>query len=308
MTRGRLLAAGIAAVTLVLVAVLAAVFVPRWWRGDGGSYAPRHMVVQTSVAPRRSLFGQVVNANVRIVVDPRRIDPKSVRVDPDFHPFAIRSESDTRSRIGRAAVLSYRYELQCVVAACVPRGGAGRSRAAADAVSFRPVRIAVQTREGKVIRSAHAWPVLGVQSRLTAQDIALGEPRVETPFVAPAVTWRVDPLAIGVTASALAVLLILGAGVLVASVALTDRRPMRVLRIPRHLTPVERALALAEHAVRRGETDEGRKALERLAVELRRRGSPQEADDAERLAWSEGRPTPESVAVLADEVRSNGAH
>src|SRR5215475_11749760 len=106
MTRGRLAAAGTAAVTLVLVAVLAAVYVPRWWRGDGGSYAPRHMVVRTSVTPRRSLFGQVVTAKVRVLVDPRRIDTASVRVDPDFRPFAIRSESDTRSRIGRAAVLT----------------------------------------------------------------------------------------------------------------------------------------------------------------------------------------------------------
>jgi hypothetical protein len=307
MTRGRLLAAVVAVVTLIAVAVLAAVFVPRWWRGDGGSYAPRHMIVRTSVSPRRSLFGQVVTATVSVVVDPRRVDPASVRVAPTFRPFAIRSESDTRSRIGRAAVLSYRYELQCVVAACVPRGGSGRERAAATSVSFRPARVFARARDGKALRSAHAWPVLGVQSRLTAQDIALGLPRVESPFAAPPVTWRVDPLVIGVTASALAVLLVLGAGVLVASVALGDRRPMRVLRIPGHLTPVERALALAEHAVERSETEESRKALERLAVELRRRGSTGAADDAERLAWSSGRPTPEALAPLAQDVRSNGA-
>jgi hypothetical protein len=100
---------------------------------------------------------------------------------------------------------------------------------------------------------------------------------------------------------------VLGAGALVVRVALLDRRPLRALRIPPHLTPIDRALALAEHAARHGEVDESRKALERLAAELRRHGAVERAGDAERLAWSARSPTPESVETLADAVRSNGA-
>jgi hypothetical protein len=307
MTRGRLVAAIVAVLTLVVVAVLAGVFVPRWLGRGGGSYAPRHAIVRTSLTPRRSLFGQVVTATVTAVVDPSRVDPGSIRVDPDFRPFSIRSENDGRSRIGRASVVWFSYELQCLAVACVPTGGSGKGRAAATSISFRPVRVSMRALDGKTLASAHAWPVLGVQSRLTADDIALGLPHVESPLAASPVTWRIDPLVLEVTASGLALLLILGAGVLVASVALADRRPMRVLRIPGHLTPVDRALALAEHAVDQNETEESRKALERLAVELRRRGSMREADDAEQLAWSSGAPTRERLAPLADEVRSNGA-
>jgi hypothetical protein len=101
--------------------------------------------------------------------------------------------------------------------------------------------------------------------------------------------------------------LILGAGWLVASVVGGDTRLVRTRQIPAHLTPIERALALAEHAAAHGEVDESRKALERLAAELRRRRAVAQADDAERLAWSETDPSQESVAALATSVRSNGA-
>jgi hypothetical protein len=307
LTRGRLAATGVAALTLAAVA--AVVVVARgWWRGDGGSYAPRHVLVRTSVSPRRSLFGQVVTASVRVVVDPRRVDPASVSVAGEFRPFSVRSQEERRGRTGRASVLTFRYALQCVSAACVPRGGSGRSRAAASTFSLRPARLSVRTRAGRSVTSAVRWPVFGVQSRLTAQDLAYGWPLPESPFSAPAVTWRVRPVVVGGVAVGLALLCLLGAGALVASVALADRRPLRVLRIPRNMTPIDRALALAEHAARRGETDESRKALERLAVELRRHSAPAQAVAAERLAWSAGAPTPETVAALAEAVRSNGAH
>jgi hypothetical protein len=87
-----------------------------------------------------------------------------------------------------------------------------------------------------------------------------------------------------------------------------DSRLLRTYRIPAHLSPVERALVLAEHATAHGEVEESRKALERLAEELRKRSAEGDANDAERLAWSESGPSPETVAELATSVRSNGAH
>jgi hypothetical protein len=306
-TRGRLLAAGVALVTLVAV-VLGAVFVAGWWRGDGGSYAPRRLVVRTSVTPSRTLFGQVVTATVQIVVDPRRIDPRSIQVQGRFAPFAVRDEHDTRGRIGRAQVRTFSFALQCLSSACMPRAPKlARARGAATTFALHTANLTARDAKGHAVRVSVRWPVFGVQSRLTEQDIALGEPKIESPLAAPPVTWRVRPVVLGAVASALALVLLLGAGGLIASVALGDGRPLRVLRIPRNLTPVERALRLAEHAARHGETDESRKALERLAVELRRRGAAHHATDAERLAWSAGRPTEERVEELAAAVRSNGA-
>ena len=306
LTRGRLRAVGVVVVALAVASALA-IFAGRWWEGKGGTYAPHHMVVRTAVTPRRSLFGQVITATVRVVVDPRRIDPRTVRVVGAFRPWAVRSEQKAGTTIGRARVISFQYSLQCLVAACVPRGGSGRARSAATAFTFRPALVTARRQDGSALRTAIAWPTFGVQSRLTAADIALGEPQVERPLAAPSVTWRISPNLLGGVAGVLAVLFVLGSAALIASVVLVDGRPLRALRIPANLTPVDRALALAAHAAKRGETEESRKALERLAAVLRRQGAPAHADDAERLAWSADEPTPENVALLADSVRSNGA-
>jgi hypothetical protein len=306
LTRGRL-GAGIVALLAAAALAVGAYFVVGWWQGEGGGYAPRHLIARAEVTPRRSLFGQVVTATVQVVVDPRRVDPKSVVVTARFRPFELREETDSRSRLGRAERLTFRYALQCTVAACVPRGPKGKAVGAATAFHFRAATVVARGRDGSAVHATAAWPVFGVQSRLTAADVALAEPKVENPLAAPAVTWRVRPVVVGAVASVLAALLLVGVALLVGSVALADGRPLRVLRIPAHLTPVERALRLAEHAAGKGETDESRKALERLAVELRRRGAATHAADAERLAWSEDRPTTETVAGLATAVRSNGA-
>jgi hypothetical protein len=152
-----------------------------------------------------------------------------------------------------------------------------------------------------------AWPVFGVQSRLTAEEIALSTPEIARGSTPPPVSWRISPGLLGGIALSSAALLILGAGWLVASVVARNTRLVRTRRIPAHMTPIERALVLAEHAAAHGEVDESRKALERLAEELRRRHAGAYADAAEQLAWSESGPSPETVAALAGNVRSNGA-
>src|SRR5581483_9858843 len=183
-----------------------------------------------------SLFGQVVTATVTVTVDPRQVDPSTVVVRPSFAPYSLRSEDDGHSKIGRARVETFTYRLQCVVVACVPTGGAGRARSAATAFQLRPVRVAARSRDGSAVR-------------LTADDIALAEPVFERSGM-PSVTWRVRPDLLASLAVLLAVLCVLGAGVLAGSVALADGRPLRVLRIPANLSPVERALRLAEYAAR----------------------------------------------------------
>ncbi|HEV8461960.1 MAG TPA: hypothetical protein VGQ38_14770 [Gaiellaceae bacterium] len=306
MTRGRILALAVVAVTVV-VCVVAAVFVLGWRDGKGGTYAPRHIAVHTAVTPDRSVFGQPIQATVAVTVDPNRVDPSSVQEIVDFRPFAVRSDTETRSRIGRAIVLTHRYTLQCVVFACVPFGQTGRSKGTAKTFQLKSVTVKAKTSDGRAVQTSGTWPPLGVQSRLTEDDLALSEPAAVTTFHAPAVTWRFTPALIAGGAGVLALVLLLGAGVLIGSLALADGRPLHVLRLPKNMSPVERALRLAEHATAHGETDESRKALERLAAELRRKGETGHADDAERLAWSSGSPTTEGVAVLADSVRTNGA-
>jgi hypothetical protein len=303
-TRGSIVAAVVALVAVASVVVLAGVVAPGWWRGDGGSYAPKHTLVHTSITPTRSLFGQIVTAQADVALDPRTIDPASVDLAPDFKPFRVRSESRrTLPGIGRATVVRFAYELQCVSRNCLPapndRGATG--------FQISPMRVTARARDGQRVTAPVVWPEFGVQSRLTGDDIAFSTPRIDAAFAAPHVSWAVSPGLVGAIAIGLAGLFVLGAAWLIATVALRDARPLRMLRIPSHLTPIERALLLAEHAASRGEVPESRKALERLAVELRRSGVAEHADDAEQLAWSQRAPSSETVAGLAEAVRSNGA-
>jgi hypothetical protein len=304
LTRGRIAAAAVALLTVAAVVVLAAVAAPRWWRGDGGTYAPRTTLVHADVTPSRSIFGQVLTAHAQLVVDPRRVDPASAELAVDLRPYRIRSESRrVMPGLGRATVVDFRYEIQCVTRACVPNAK-GRG---ATAVQLKPASATYRSRDGRTLTSRVAWPIFGVQSRLTADEIALSTPQVASDATQPPVSWAISPGVLGGLTLTIAVLLVLGAGWLVASVVSGDARLVRARHIPAHLTPIERALALAEHAAAHGEVDESRKALERLAAELRRRRAVKHADDAERLAWSETDPSPESVAALATSVRSNGA-
>lgn len=308
-TRGRIVAAAVGVVTLVLVLLLAVVLTPRWRHGTGGSYAPARTLVRTEVTPPRSLFGRVLTARAQVIVDPRVVDPATVDLNADFRPFNVR-ESSRRvgDGPGAARTVEFAYEIQCLQRACVPLGVKGRLSGAETANELPPARLTARRRDGGTIARRVAWPTFGVSSRLTADEIAFSTPLAPTTFTPPSVSWRISPNVLGTASASLAVLLLLGAAWLVASVALRDTRRLRAARIPAHLSPVERALALAEHAAAHGEVDESRKALERLAAELRRRRALEQAGDAERLAWSSRGPSPETIAELADSVRSNGAH
>jgi hypothetical protein len=304
LTRGTIAAIGVAIVALAAVVVFTGVFARGWWRGDGGSYAPKRAVVHTTITPSRSLFAQRVTAQADIVVDPRAVDPQTVALEPDFKPLHIReARREVLSGLGRAAIVRFSWSLQCMTRECLPSErdrGATEFRVSPDVATARTVG-------GDRVRIRVAWPTFGVQSRLTDTDIALSTPEIDAAFEPTPVSYAVSPSLAGGLAIAVAALLVLGAGWLIATVVRRDARPLRTLRIPTHLSPVERALVLAEVAASRGEVPESRKALERLATELRRRGGAAQAGEAEQLAWSERGPSEESVADLAAAVRSNGA-
>ena len=77
-----------------------------------------------------------------------------------------------------------------------------------------------------------------------------------------------------------------------------------VRRIPRprrgfdRLGSAERALVLARRAASRDDPGRRRTALERLGRELGRRGSPELADEATRLAWAESPPASDAMTGL----------
>lgn len=294
-------ALAVSAATVVGTLLLVGVFAPRWWTGAGGTYAPGEpLATSTRVVPPRTLFGDPVTASVRVLVDARTVDPDSVRVYPDFRPYRVAAFTrELQHDVGHAVAVSYAFELDCVVVSCltafeVPDTEPARPKP----LRFAAARVQARDREGAFVNARATWPELFVRSRLTPEEIAVGEPAV-APFAAPAVTWRVPPDVLGGVLVTLAALLALGGGYLVAT-GLRGAPAVRRLTIPAHLTPVDRALALARHAADQGDAEGGRRALERLAAELRRAGQPELAGTAGRLAWSPDAPT----RVALDELET----
>jgi hypothetical protein len=308
-TRGLAAALVVAVLSMAGCAVLIGVFARGWWRGDGGTYAPHALVASAQITPQSSLFGDLLDGRVDVIADPARVDPGSIELAQSFGPYRVRSESRRVVRgVGRAAVVEFRYAIQCITVPCLRLMSAGTgAKAGAKAIRLTPARLTGRNRDGSTLSEQVAWPSFVVHSRLSAEEIALATPEVEPSFVPPPVSWRIPPDVIGASAVSVAVLLALVAGWLIATTLLPDARRLRPRRIPAHLTPVERALRLAQHAAAAGELEEERKALHRLALELRRTGNGALAVRAGRLAWSEDEPSPETVDRLAEAVRSNGA-
>ncbi len=308
LTRGRLNAILLAVAAFVLIVLLLAVFGPRWWNGEGGTYAPKSVVTSGTITPRSSLFGDVLTAEARVIVDPRLYVPASAELASSFRPYSVRSRSRRISRgVGQASVIDFDYSIQCLSEPCLAfmsqktRSGGTLTKAPV----FPDARLTVRTPDGAVVAVRIPWPPIVVHSRLSAAQIALATPSLDSKVVLPAVSWRISPNELGAFALSLAVLFLLAATWLLASIALGDSRLLiRRLRIPSHLTPVDRALLLAEHASARGELEEERKALQRLAVELRIAGRDDLAGRAGRIAWSAEAPSPAVVGALASAVRA----
>jgi hypothetical protein len=301
------LAAIAAGLVALILAGLVVVFGLGWAGGDGGTYAPRKTLIGMRLDPASALFGDVVTASARVVVDRREIDPKSVSLDASFRPYQAFTTSRTvTDGIGRAAEITFAYRLQCVTGVCLramereERGGRLRT----VPISFAPATVKARTHDGERVTFKASWPALVVHSRLTAEDIGRETPRVAA-FAAPPVGYSTSPDLLGWVLVGGAAAFVLAAGALVASVVAALRREKR-LRLPPHLTPTERALALARHALSEGDVAGGRKALERLVSELDRGGHGELADAADRLAWSSGGPSVESLDELALSVRSSG--
>jgi hypothetical protein len=310
LTRGRLIAFALGLVTLAVIAVGLSVFARGWWEGSGGTYAPRRILAGAQISPRSSLFGDVLTAQVEVILDPRRYDPASVQLTPNFAPYVVNSQSRrVETGVGRATMIAFSYSIQCLTASCIPlMSTKTRSGDEARTVSFPEVKFSARERGGALVAETVHWPSIVVHSRLSASQIALATPEADPTPALPALRWRISPDLLGALALTLAVLLALTACWLAASVALQDSKLLiRRLRFPTHLTPVERAVLLAQHAASRGEREEERKALQRLAVELSLVGRGDLAGRARRLAWSEESPAPELVGALADEARANGA-
>jgi hypothetical protein len=286
-----------AAALVLLLAVGGLVAWNAWSKGGGPGLGDEPIVGSAFLEPEQHLFGDAVRARLELVVDGDRVDPGSIDIGANFAPYRqLRPVVVTRNESGSLTRIRYDYLLGCLVARCLPEGP-GRVELSGVAVNY--------TRRGSPVADAATieWPPLRAAGRIDPNQLENAALRAELRNL-PEPSYRVSPQTVAVVALILAVLFAAGAVILILRLLPLDRLAARLgARWEDKRSPLEQALALVRESSASGSTEEGRRALERLAVELRRVRNPVLAQDASRLAWSQRAPGESGVEPLSDDVQ-----
>jgi hypothetical protein len=294
-TARRLFIAGV-----VLAAILAAAGgLIAWnaWDKAGGPGLGEEPIVGTALlAPEQHLFGDAVHARVELIVDTNRVDPDSVEIGANFEPYReLRPVEVTRSEDGPITKLRYDYVLGCLVSQCLPRG-TGRVELGGVAVNY------LRRGESEPDAATVEWVPIRAAGRIDPNELEQAALRSDLRDL-PSASYRVSPRTVELVALVLAFLFAVGAAILILRLLPLDRLATRLgARFVDKRSRLEQALALVRESAASGSPEAERRALERLAVELRRTRNPALAGDASRLAWSQGQPVAAGVDPLSDEV------
>lgn len=268
-----------------------------WEEGGGPGLSQEPIVGSAFLEPEQHLFADAIRARIELVVDTDRVDPDTVEVGANFDPYKLlRPGRRTRSDSGSITRIRYDYLLGCLTAQCLPKG-AGRVEIGGTAVNY--------TRRGSSQADAATieWPPIRAAGRISPDELERAALRAELRNL-PEPTYRVSPRAVELVALLLAVLFGAAAAVLILRLLPLDRLAVWLgARRADRRSALEQALALVLESSESGTAEEERRALERLAVELRRARNPELAHDASRLAWSQARPVDAATDALSDDVR-----
>jgi hypothetical protein len=253
------------------------------------------LVASTSLEPQGHLFGEQVTARLDIVYDAAQVRAESIRGQPLFAPYTVVARREERESFDDVARIRREYVLECLTARCLaPKRGY---------FTLPPVALEYVTTSGPGVQPTSAeWPDLRAASRTGTDDLEGLRVRADVRDLPP-VTYRIRPVAVATIGYLLAILFAL-AGLALLARALNARAVLgpAIARRRSRLSPLERALALVRRSTERGELDSSRRALERLAGELRRTREADLAQDASRLAWRRDHPSGSSVDPLSTEV------
>jgi hypothetical protein len=284
----------IALVAALVALILAIALALGWWRQGGSGPVPeRPLTARATLGTHALSFGDPLSARVEVLVDPRQVDPASVRVRPRFVPWRIVSSS-TERRSAAGTLLTYRYTLECLSPACLPGRTLAERRFLRAFVSYR-------SKAGRAVRLPVDWPTYRVATRLTSPDIGDPTEHLDADTSLPPVSYRIAPGTFQALLAALSALFVLAAGVLVYC-ALPRRRAAAT---EPELPPLEQALLLVRASTANGYPAERRKALGSLARALRAEGRRDLAQAAVRLAWSSHPPSSEAASAFADRVEES---
>jgi hypothetical protein len=284
---------GVAVAAAILVAAILA------GRNDQNEDSPvlrgEVLSTATSFTPRAHLFGERVRARLDILFDRARIPAETVSANPRFAPYTIVSRRETRESLGAIGRVRYDFTLECVTRRCLaPR--AGFVTFPQTGVEYKPPA----AREP--LTASVEWPGLRVASRIGVEELEGLELQADVRDL-PGLSYRLAPETVTVLGYSLAVGLgLLGLVLLAQAFALPDLIRSALARRRARRSPLQRALTLVRQTTEEGEEAGSRRALERLAVELRGTEEPELARSASRLAWRRNDPSAPSVEPLSGEV------
>jgi len=290
----RRLFAGLAAVVFFVLAA-AGFLAWRAWDSEDQQGPAEPIAVNATLWPQQHLFGDPVHARVELILDSRRIDPNTVKVRVNFAPYRpLRPTRQVRSASGPITRLRFDYLLSCLGYRCLPIGQRD-FELHNGAVEYR-------SRPGAVQREEIDWPSIEATGRIPAAALAMAEASLRADYreLGPP-TYALAPRTVALVALVLAVLFGAAALILILRLLPLARLAERLgLNTVDRRTPLERALARVHETSERPK--EGRRALERLAQELRRARSPELAGTASQLAWSREFPADGRLTALSGEV------
>jgi hypothetical protein len=275
----------------------------------GTASAAKNINVRARVSPGPHLFGDRIDVVIDAIVDSRRVDPSSVRVEVALLPYEPFGKSSRRQiSDGHVVRVTYRFPAACLSLDCVPRdNGATEKR-----VAFQPSRGSYIDRKGKRHTLEVAVPPLRLVARAPQQRTSrAANSSFRDPIAdlrAPARTLHTSywaaPTLLGSTFLGAAVLAFAAALVLGWPALLRMYGVLRPVVTAPAMTPLEEALVRVERA---SESEPGtaahRETLARLMRELRTNRLDDLVEPARRLAWSAESPTAESSRELVDRVR-----
>jgi hypothetical protein len=251
----------------------------------------------TSFSPQAHLFGERVSGRLDVLYDRARIRPESVKADPRFAPYTVVSRTVKRESLGDVGRVRYEFALECLTRRCLaPKSGFFR---------FSQTGVEYETRAsttGDPLIASVQWPAIRVASRIGIDDLEGLDLQADVREL-PAASYRIEPSTLRSAGYALAVLLaIAGLTLLAYALALPALAAAMLARRRARLSPLRRALTLVQSSTEQGERSTSRRALERLAVELRQTKKPDLAHMATRLAWRRSDPSAPTVEPLSEEV------
>jgi hypothetical protein len=280
----------------MVVLLVAAIGVVAWrvWDSDEQGTLLEPIAVNATVGPPQHLFGDPLRARIDVVLDARHVDPDTIRLRVNFAPYRpLDPPSRRQDESGSVTRIRYDYRLACLGYRCLPRGE--------RRFNLRNATVEYRTRDSQTPRTEDIdWPTLQAAGRIHPRRLFEADLRADYRDLGPP-TYRVSPRLVQLVALVLAVLFAAGALILILRLLPLARIAEWLgLKTVDRRTPLQRALARVHETA--DLPDEGRRALERLAHELRLERRLELAGRASQLAWSREFSADGRLAALSRDI------